>query len=168
MDRLPDARSMQTHAQPALDCVEPYAAANCCMFEQILLVLYASIALESETPIFTKWSLLSSQTCQQMYPLDGSRSETNPLDCLFTIARESFRRVVGKALAKYVGMSNQLIGSMKTSSPPEILMHAYLECFDYDVSVFSSSESHRVGARSTHRIGHYCHENSGLKARDAR
>ena len=38
MDRRPDARSMQSHAPPALDCVEPYAAANCCMFKQIFLV----------------------------------------------------------------------------------------------------------------------------------
>ena len=50
---------MQSHAQPALDRVEPYAAANYCMFKKIFLVLYASIALESETSIFTKWLLLA-------------------------------------------------------------------------------------------------------------
>ena len=48
-------------------------------------------------------------------------------------------------------------------------MHAYLESFYYNMFAFSSSESHRgYGAPSTHRIGHYCHEDSELNARDAR
>lgn len=34
MDRRPDARPMQSHAQLALDFVEPYAAANCCTLRQ--------------------------------------------------------------------------------------------------------------------------------------
>ena len=59
MDRRPDARPMQSHAQPALDYVEPDAAANYCMFRKIFLVLCASIPLESETSIFTKWLLLA-------------------------------------------------------------------------------------------------------------
>ena len=49
MDRRPDARPMQSHAQPALDYVEPYAAAKYCMSRKIFLVLCASIPLESET-----------------------------------------------------------------------------------------------------------------------
>ena len=59
MDRRPDARPTQRHAQPALNCVEPYAATTFRIFEQISLVLYLGITPESETSILTKWSLLA-------------------------------------------------------------------------------------------------------------
>ena len=37
MDRRPDARPMQSHAQPALDCVEPYTAAKYLHGEEVFI-----------------------------------------------------------------------------------------------------------------------------------
>ena len=72
MDRRPNARPMQSHAQPALDCIEPYAAANCCMSKRGFLMLYASIALEYETPIVTK-CLSLTQHWQMTHDLSGTQ-----------------------------------------------------------------------------------------------